>query len=55
MNEEKLALLRDNISSFIKSLCTENKLDNDEAIMERLIRHNLTANNFCDNYTVQPK
>jgi Type III restriction enzyme, res subunit/Helicase C-terminal domain len=55
MNEEKLALLRDNISSFIKSLCTENKLDNDEAIMERLIRHNLTANNFCDNYTIPPK
>jgi hypothetical protein len=55
MNEEKLALLRDNISSFIKSLCVENKLDNDEAIMERLVRHNLIANNFCDNYTVQPK
>jgi hypothetical protein len=55
MNEEKLALLRDNIYSFIKSLCVENKLDNDEAIMERLVRHNLIANNFCDNYTVQPK
>jgi Type III restriction enzyme, res subunit/Helicase C-terminal domain len=55
INEEKLALLRDNISGFIKSLCIENKLDDDEAIMERLVRHNLIANSFCDNYTVQPK
>lgn len=51
INEEKLNLLRKNISDFINSLCVENKIDDDKFIRERLIFHKLRADDFCANYT----
>ncbi|MBD2341834.1 DEAD/DEAH box helicase family protein [Calothrix sp. FACHB-156] len=55
INEEKLKLLRENISNFIKSLCVENKINDDKAIRERLLLYNLTADKFCENYTTSFK
>ncbi|HEY9852783.1 MAG TPA: DEAD/DEAH box helicase family protein [Leptolyngbyaceae cyanobacterium] len=51
INGEKLNLLRKNISNFIRSLCVENKINDDEFIRERLIYHKLRADDFCANYT----
>jgi hypothetical protein len=51
INEEKLNLLRQNISDFIRSLCVENNIKNDKFIREKLIFHKLRSNDFCDNYT----
>ena len=47
----KLALLSENISGFINSICVENKTSDDKAIMERLIFYKLRPNDFCENYT----
>ncbi len=55
INEEKLNLLRENISNFINSLCVENKINDDKAIRERLLHYNLTADKFCDHYTTSFK
>lgn len=55
INEEKLKLLRENISNFIKSLCVENKINDDKAIRERLLLCNLTADRFCEHYTTSFK
>ena len=52
INSEKLDLLRENIRNFIKSLCTENKINNDQEIKEKLIFYKLIADDFCDNYTL---
>jgi|JFJP01.1.fsa_nt_gi Superfamily II helicase len=51
INEEKLNLLRKNISDFIRSLCVENHINHDEFIRKRLISYKLKADNFCDDYT----
>ena len=51
INIEKLDLLRKNISDFISSICLENKINDEKAIRERLIYHNLTADRFCEIYT----
>ncbi len=53
INEEKLNLLRKNISDFINSLCVENKIDDDKFIRERLIFHKLRADDLCANYTTE--
>jgi hypothetical protein len=52
INAEKLDLLRENIRNFIKSLCAENKINNDQEIKEKLIFYKLIADDFCDNYTL---
>ncbi len=49
----KLRELRDNISNFIRSLCVENKINDDKAIRERLLHYNLTADKFCEHYTTK--
>jgi len=51
INEEKLLLLRKNISDFINSLCVENKIHDDKIIRDKLIFYKLRANDFRDNYT----
>jgi hypothetical protein len=51
LNNEKLILLRKNISSFINSLCVENLIQNDQSIREQLIFHKLRSDDFCKNYT----
>ncbi|WP_055075592.1 DEAD/DEAH box helicase family protein [Pseudanabaena sp. 'Roaring Creek'] len=53
INIEKLDLLRKNISDFISSICLENKINDEKAIRERLIYHNLTADKFCEIYTIR--
>lgn len=55
INEEKLSMLRDNISTFIKSLCVDNKISDEKAIREKLIFHKLTADKFCQYYTTSFK
>jgi len=55
INEEKLKLLCENISNFIKSLCVENKINDDKAIRERLLFYKLTADKFCEHYTTSVK
>ncbi|WP_071191810.1 DEAD/DEAH box helicase family protein [Trichormus sp. NMC-1] len=55
INREKLALLCKNTSDFIKSLCVENKINDDKAIRERLVQYNLTADKFCEHYTTSFK
>lgn len=52
INIEKLKLLRDNISNFINSLAVENKINDDRRIRESLLLHRLTADKFCENYTI---
>jgi hypothetical protein len=51
INEEKLLLLRKNISDFINSLCVENKIHDDKIIRDKLIFYKLRADEFCENYT----
>lgn len=51
INEEKLKLLRENIFNFIKSLCTENRINDDRAIRESLLFHKLTSAQFGEHYT----
>ncbi|HLP91930.1 MAG TPA: DEAD/DEAH box helicase family protein [Nostocaceae cyanobacterium] len=55
INAEKLNLLCEKISNFINSLCVDNKINDDKAIRERLLRYNLTADRFCDHYTTNFK
>lgn len=55
INEEKLKLLRENISNFIKSLCVENKINDDKAIRDGLLSYKLTADKFCEHYTTNSK
>ena len=51
INEEKLELLRENIRQFINSLCSENKINDDKSIRERLLYYKLTNDKFCETYT----
>lgn len=50
INGEKLDLLKEAISNFIRSLCVENKTD-DASIREKLLHYKLGADDFIDNYT----
>ena len=54
INEEKLILLRRNISDFINSLCAENKIHDDKNIRDKLIFYKLKADKFSENYTTIP-
>jgi len=51
INGEKLSLLRKNVSDFIKSLCVDNMIHDDEAIREKLIFYKLRVDDFCKTYT----
>lgn len=55
INEEKLQLLRENIRQFINSLCSENKINDDKSIRERLLYYKLNNDKFCDTYTTSFK
>lgn len=55
INNEKLELFRKNVSQFINSLCSENKINDDKSIRERLIHYKLTSDKFCDTYTISFK
>ncbi|GAB1544566.1 DEAD/DEAH box helicase family protein [Scytonema sp. NUACC21] len=55
INEEKLNLLRENLSNFINSLCIDNKINDDKSIRERLLYYKLTADRFCEHYTTSFK
>lgn len=49
---DKLEFLRNNIHSFFKSICSENRI-NERDIKERLITYNLTSDAFVKTYTTQ--
>lgn len=51
MDKEKLNLFRQNISSFINSLCLKNNIHDDKIIREKLIFHKFRANDFLATYT----
>ncbi|NJM46972.1 MAG: DEAD/DEAH box helicase [Alkalinema sp. RU_4_3] len=52
IDEEKLALLRTNISGFISSVCVVNSIYNDNLIREKLVSYKLGAAGFVNTYTV---
>lgn len=51
IDSEKLDLLRQNLTEFIRSLCIQNRLSDDEFIRERLISYKLRADDFLQTYT----
>ena len=51
INQEKLNLLRCNVSDFIKTICLENKISDEKFIREKLIHFKLRTDDFCENYT----
>jgi hypothetical protein len=51
INEEKLALLRTNISDFINSVCVVNHIHDDTFIREKLVFYKLGAVSFLSTYT----
>jgi hypothetical protein len=52
IDEERLALLRQNVSRFINSLCVVNKIHDENFIREKLIFHKLRAIDFEATYTI---
>ena len=53
INREKLNLLCESISEFVRSLCVDSKIYNDQAIREKLIFYKLRTDDFLGNYTTE--
>ncbi|MGB4812519.1 MAG: DEAD/DEAH box helicase family protein [Methylophilaceae bacterium] len=51
MIDEDLANFRTNLLGFIKSICTENKMNNEVAIKDRLIHYQLNSEQVCSTHT----